>query len=115
VPLEITNRSEVDRHLQTNGVLQTHVVDDALNFIAGYAGFQNLPLIVFTARAGESIRVPALVGTASMMPELGFAVPPGTWGFVVELALGGDLWSSSPRKEVVAWSTPLPLLVSERH
>jgi hypothetical protein len=33
--------------------------------------------------------VPALVGTASLVPELGFAVPPGDWAFVVAPALGG--------------------------
>jgi hypothetical protein len=114
VPLQITNRSEDDRHLQTNGVLQTYVVDPAHHVIAGYSGFQHMPLVVFTARAGESIQVPALVGTASLVPELGYAVPPGTWGFVVELALGGDLYSSSPRKETVVWSSPLPLEVSAR-
>jgi hypothetical protein len=34
VPLQITNRSEEDRHLQTNGKLQTYVVDPAQNIIA---------------------------------------------------------------------------------
>ncbi len=112
VLLEVANRSEDDRHLQTNGVLQTYVVDATGNVIASYGGAQHLPLVVFTARAGEAIRVPALVGTASLVPELGYAVPPGTWAFVVELALGGDLYSSSPREEAVVWSSPLPLQVS---
>jgi hypothetical protein len=114
VPLEITNRSEVDRHLHTNGVLQTYVVDPDGDIVGSYAGFQVMPLKVFTARAGESVQVPALLGTASLERELGFAVPPGPWAFVVELTLGGELWDHSAHKKTVTWSSPLPLLVTAR-
>src|SRR4051812_9242715 len=113
VLLHVANHSDVDHHLQTNGVLQTYVVDAGGTVIGGFDGLQPVPLIVFTARPGGSVQVPALLGTASSAPEMGYAVPPGTWGFIVELVLGADL-GSSPSRDTVAWSEVLPLEVLAR-
>ena len=52
--------------------------------------------LVFTSRVGYRVapeateRIPLLIGTASAVPELGYAVPPGTWVMRVELDLGYD-------------------------
>jgi hypothetical protein len=110
VLVEVTNDSAEDCHLHTNGVLQTAVVDDQGTIVGRFTGMQQMPLKIFTVRPHETVEVPALVGTASMRPELGWAVPPGRWGFVVNLTLGGDL-DDLRRKPTELWSAPLPLIV----
>jgi hypothetical protein len=35
---------------------------------------------------GATERIPLLVGTASFVPDLGYAVPPGEWGVQANLA-----------------------------
>jgi hypothetical protein len=110
VLVEVTNDSAEDCHVHTNGVLQTAVVDDQGAIVGRFTGMQQMPLKIYTVRQHETVEVPALVGTASMRPELGWAVPPGQWGFVVNLTLGGDL-DDLRRKPTELWSAPLPLIV----
>jgi hypothetical protein len=113
VELLVTNHSAVACHLQTNGVLQTYVVDSSGTVVGCFSGMQHMPLVVFTVEPDDSVAVPALLGTASLAPELGYAVPAGRWGFVARVELGGYLGSTS-RKEVELWSEPLPLDVVEQ-
>lgn len=51
------------------------------------AGPQIAPLIMFGVAPGATGRIPLLIGTASFTPELGYAVPPGSWGIQVPLDL----------------------------
>jgi hypothetical protein len=39
----------------------------------------------FWIETHQSRPVPVLIGTASMVPDLGYAVPPGQCGLVIEL------------------------------
>lgn len=42
-------------------------------------------LVQFTIEPGQTQLIPALIGTASVVPEWGYAVPPGAWQVVVQL------------------------------
>jgi hypothetical protein len=77
--LLLTNLGEHDISVHTNGQLTATIVDEAGAAVGGYAGIQTLPLVVFTAAPAETVRIPVLVGTASFSPELGYAVPAGSW------------------------------------
>ncbi|MGZ0150403.1 hypothetical protein ACXJJ3_25320 [Kribbella sp. WER1] len=56
------------------------------------------PLTIRSGHFGkQDVAVPALIGTASLVPGLGYAVPPGRWGLVVSLqADGGGHLLSKP-------------------
>ncbi len=41
--------------------------------------------------AGSTERIPLLIGTASFTPELGYLLPPGSWGLQAPLDLAPDL------------------------
>jgi hypothetical protein len=40
----------------------------------------------FAIEPHQSRPVPVLIGTASVVPDLGYAVPPGQWWLVIALA-----------------------------
>ncbi|TCC33400.1 hypothetical protein [Kribbella sindirgiensis] len=48
--------------------------------------------MTFPIQPQQSSRVPVLIGTASVDPELGYAVPPGPWGLAVSLHTERDRW-----------------------
>ena len=87
--LHVTNLSNQSIEVHTNGQITTTIIDPATGkTVGGYWGYQNLPLIIFTAAPAETVRIPLLVGTASFQPTLGYTVPPGTWGLLAPLHLG---------------------------
>ena len=53
-----------------------------------YAGPQAAVGIRFTLAAGDKEALPLLIGTASLEPMLGYAVPPGDWAVDAILPLG---------------------------
>lgn len=55
--------------------------------VGGYAGWQHSPLIIFRAARSQTVRIPLLVGTASLTQDLGYKVPPGTWGLTATIHL----------------------------
>lgn len=72
----------------TNGMVTARVVDPGTGeVVGGYAGAQTMPLVRFQAEPGQSVTIPLLVGTASSVPELGYAVPPGSWAIDAVLKL----------------------------
>jgi hypothetical protein len=72
----------------TNGQVTARVVDTRTRRgVGGYSGAQTLPLVLFRVPAGESAEIPLLVGTASVDPALGYAVPPGQWAIEVTLGI----------------------------
>jgi hypothetical protein len=85
----------------TTGQLQSAVTDHAGRALGRYTGPQHLPGITFTVEAGERQQVPVLIGTDSLVPELGYAIPPGGWSLVVEIGAPDRLLSA-----------PLPLTVT---
>ncbi|HWD82312.1 MAG TPA: hypothetical protein VG497_25610 [Kribbella sp.] len=81
----VRNHAAHPQVLLTSGDLHTAVTDSSGQVVGRYAGPHNAPRIGFPLEPGQSRPVPALVGTASLAPELGYAVPPGQWSLVVSL------------------------------
>ncbi len=64
--------------IAANGRVTAAVVDPQTGeTVGGFSGIQTLPLKVFRAISGGSMRIPLLIGTASSRPQLGYTVPPG--------------------------------------
>jgi hypothetical protein len=96
--LLLTNLTEQPAVVPTNGQLTAQIVDPANGtVVGGYVGGQRLPGIAFTARAGGTVRIPLLVGTASFDPDLGFALPPGLWELYVPFGIIGHQAMRTPR------------------
>lgn len=85
--LLVTNAGDREIGIHTNGHVLAVIIDSTGTAVGGFAGAERLPLIVFTAHPGETVRVPLVVGTAGYSPELGYAVPPGEWHLVAPLDL----------------------------
>jgi hypothetical protein len=98
---QVANHSTDARVLMTNGHLQAVVIDADGAVVGRYTGAQTLALVMFTVEPDERREVPVLVGTDSVVPELGYAVPPGSWSIVVEIPTAGHVVSS-----------PLPCVVT---
>ena len=74
--------------IRTNGTVVATIVDPTTHRpVGGFAGAQTLALVTYELAPGGDTRLPLVVGTASLDPDLGFAVPPGPWAYIVELDL----------------------------
>ena len=98
--LLFTNLSDQDIRVRTNGNLTATIVDDTGTAVGGYTGAQHLPLMIFAAAPSETVRIPVLVGTASYSPELGYAVPPGTWHLTAPMDLDDGRHLVTPALEL---------------
>ena len=86
--LVVRNDGEEAVHIRTNGMVTATIVDPTTHrTVGGFAGAQTLALVTFVVAPGSETRLPLLVGTASLDPNLGYAVPPGAWAYTVELEL----------------------------
>jgi len=86
--LLLTNLSGRNLSVHTNGNITAAIIDaDTGATVGGYTGAQHASLIIFTAAPSETVRIPLLVGTASYSPELGYAVPPGSWHLTAPMDL----------------------------
>ena len=106
--LLVRNLSSAELHILTNGQITAVVVDpNTRHVVGGFAGAQRLPLVTFHIGVGQIRRIPLLIGTASFVPELGYAVPAGRWGVRATITLGPD-------RDAARWLTPvlLPLTVT---
>jgi hypothetical protein len=81
----VTNRTERTEVLITNGELSSVVTDSSGAVVGRFAGPHTLARVGFEVAPHQTRPVPLLIGTASMVPELGYAVPPGQWTLVVVL------------------------------
>jgi hypothetical protein len=79
----VTNRSAHRHVLVSNGALRSAVIDSSGGLVGRYVGPQNAKRVEFWIEPHESQTVPVLIGTASMVPDLGYAVPPGRWSLVI--------------------------------
>lgn len=96
--LLIQNLGELPLTIRTNRVLQSAIVDPISGEVSGsYAGPQSALLRRFQVDPGHTDSIPVLIGSASLRPELGYAVPPGLWAFEAFLDLEGDGLYRSPR------------------
>jgi len=100
----VTNTAPTSAQLHTNGHLSAVVIDSGERVIGAYVGAQHVPLVRFALPSSGPVEVPLLIGTASLAPELGYAVPPGEWRLWVELPLNGI---------GVLRSEPLPIVVEQ--
>jgi hypothetical protein len=84
----VLNRSDRAISGSTNGASTAVVVHPQTSQpVGGYSGAQRRPGVTFTAAPDETARIPLLVGTASFLPALGYAVPPGEWAVSADLRL----------------------------
>jgi hypothetical protein len=81
----VTNRAAHEQVLLTNGDLRSAVTDDSGNVVGLYVGPHTLARVGFAIEPHQSRPVPILIGTASVVPDLGYAVPPGQWRLVIAL------------------------------
>jgi hypothetical protein len=81
----VTNRAAHRQVLATAGDLQSAVTDSSGSVVGRYVGPHTAKRVEFWIEPHQSRPVPVLIGTASMVPDLGYAVPPGQWGLVIEL------------------------------
>jgi hypothetical protein len=85
--LSLRNCGPEELVLETNGSVTATVVDGNTNERVGsFEGAQTMPLVRYSAKPGTTVQVPLLIGTACLLPRLGFAVPPGEWA--IEVVLG---------------------------
>lgn len=92
----VTNRASYRHLLSTNGDLFSAVIDSSGNVVGAYVGPHTLAQVEFQIEPQQSRSVPVLIGTASVVPELGYAIPPGRWGLVVELQTANGNMLSAP-------------------
>jgi hypothetical protein len=86
--LNVTNFSDVELTVNTNGHLTADVIDpQSHRVVGGYTGMPILPLVCFRISPSATVRIPLLVGTASFDPHLGYAIPAGSWALGVTLNL----------------------------
>jgi hypothetical protein len=106
--LLLRNLTTRELQIATNGQVTAAVVDPHTGeVVGGFAGFQNLPLIIFRVAPGQTGRVPLLIGTASRTPRLGYTISPGDWGIQATLTLGPHPRDSPRRRTPV-----LPLTIT---
>jgi hypothetical protein len=91
----------VDIHSQGEWT-DTRLVDlDTGDIVGGYKGYiprqaDIKPRTVFQLHPHGSVLIPLTVGTASTVPELGYAVPAGKWGLVAYLWFAGHEYVRTP-------------------
>jgi hypothetical protein len=92
----VTNRTPRRQVLLTNGELQSAVTDTSGRMVGGYVGPHALPRVEFAIEPHETRPVPVLIGTASVVLDLPYAVPPGTWSLVISLGIDSGNLLSTP-------------------
>jgi len=87
--MQLRNLGARELTIRTNRNLTARVLDPTtLEVVGGFTGAQALPGRNFHAAPGEMIVIPLLVGTTSLVPALGYAIPPGNWAIDAVLDLG---------------------------
>ncbi|GAA0948070.1 hypothetical protein GCM10009554_45310 [Kribbella koreensis] len=92
----VTNRAAYPQVLSSNGELSSVVTDDSGNVVGRFVGPQPLSLMGFEIAPHQTRSLPVLIGTASVVPDLPYAVPPGQWELIIELQVGGESLLSAP-------------------
>jgi hypothetical protein len=86
--LLLTNLTAEPIVVNTNGQLTADVIDPATGaVVGGYTRSQHRPGVGFQADPSGTVRIPLLVGTASYVADLGYAVPSGVWAVAADLPL----------------------------
>lgn len=89
--LNVTNLSDAPMVAWTNGSITAHVIDPSTGSVVGISTMAQVALgVAYRAEPGDSVAIPMIVGTASVNPELGYAVPAGTWDLRPTISLVSD-------------------------
>lgn len=103
--LQVTNHRRSPISISAGPSVLGRVLDPATGeVVGGPSGAVHAVLRVWTVEAGATLAVPFVVGTASYVRPLGYAVPPGAWLVEVVLQL----------EEGERRILPLPLRIEER-
>jgi len=95
--LRIHNHQDNAEVVITNGQITGRVLDAQTGaVVGGFAGAQTLPRITFDIPAHQSGTIPLLIGTASSVGALGYAVPPGEWVFDAIVTLERGKYRTPP-------------------
>jgi hypothetical protein len=93
--LLLTNRTESLVTISSNGQLTAVILDPVSHrVVGGFSGAQTLAHVSFGIVSGATQAIPLLVGTASVDPALGYAVPAGEWALWAPIAINGDRMST---------------------
>jgi hypothetical protein len=88
--LQVRNRGLQDVEIKTAGAFVARIVfPDSLKVLGGYeAGLTFLPIrLPLSPGGGGDMRI--LIATASLVSELGYAIPPGQWAVNLNLEVTG--------------------------
>jgi hypothetical protein len=95
--LQVWNKTDGELRIKTNGGVTAYVVDPVTGaIVGGYSGAQTLPLVTFRITPGAFESIPLLVGTATFVAGLGYAIPPGSWKLRVPMKLGDGRHITTP-------------------
>jgi hypothetical protein len=87
--LRVHNLGSDEVRVMTNGQLTAYIVDPrSQEKVGGFSGAQPMPAVGFEILPGETADIPLLIGSASAVSRLGYAIPPGRWAIETELRLG---------------------------
>ncbi|MFI7066036.1 hypothetical protein ACIBL3_33900 [Kribbella sp. NPDC050124] len=92
----VINRTAHEQVLLTNGSLISGVTDRSGGVVGLYVGPLYARRVGFAIESHQSRPVPVLIGTASMVPDLGYAVPPGQWRLVIAFHTDSGNMLSTP-------------------
>ena len=102
--LTTRNNTTEEIVVETNGQVTARFVEsESGQIVGGFSGAQHVPLIRFLIPPGEAIEIPLLIGTASFVERLGYAIPPGRWSIETTLLITDHGWFRTP---------PLPIVVT---
>jgi hypothetical protein len=89
--LRVHNRSPEDLEICAGGAFVPRIIDHSTHeVVGGYeGGLTFLPIRLQVPGAGKA-DMPILVATASLVPELGYAIPPGQWAIDLDVEVTGQ-------------------------
>ncbi|MER7249909.1 hypothetical protein [Kribbella sp. NPDC000426] len=99
--VEVTNRADHTQLLYPSRNLHATLTDRRGNVVGRYVGPINAGRIGLPLEPQQSHRLTVLIGAASVVPELGYAVPPGEWNLVISLQTDERFLLSEPLKITV--------------
>jgi hypothetical protein len=101
--LQVHNRGREDIEIRTGGAFVARIIDPATyEVLGGYEGALAFLPIRLQVPAGGEADMRILVATASLVPELGYAIPQGQWAIDLDLEVAGKGRFRTP---------PLPITV----